>query len=95
MTAVIFGEPPLPPAGTTAAIGPQDSGVTIGMVISISFAQASYDFHEGTVKVRWEKQDGQVVICIEMPPIANGVVLFAGQEYTLQTGTQEFCFPMA
>ena len=59
---------------------------------SISFAEASYAFHDGEVKVKWEKKDGKVIIFVQMPPVANGVLKFAGQEIILQSGDQQFTF---
>jgi hypothetical protein len=59
---------------------------------SISFAEASYAFQEGEVKVKWEKKDGKVIIFVQMPPVANGVLKFAGQEIILQSGDQQFTF---
>lgn len=60
----------------------------------ISFAEASYDFRDGTVKVKWEKMDGKVTIFVQMPPVANGVLRFAGQEIVLQNGDQHFEFAL-
>jgi len=59
---------------------------------SISFAEASYAFPEGEVKVKWEKQEGNVTICVQMPEVANGVLRFARQEIPLHTGEQTFTF---
>ena len=57
---------------------------------SISFAEASYAFREGEVKVKWEQKEGKVTIYVQMPSCAHGVLKFAGQEILLQNGSQQF-----
>ena len=37
-------------------------------------------------------KDGKVIIFVQMPPVANGVLKFAGQEIILQSGCQQFTF---
>ena len=59
---------------------------------SISYAQASYAFEEGEIRVKWEKKDGEVTISVEMPPIAHGILRYAGKEFLLHTGMQEYTF---
>ena len=60
---------------------------------SISFAQASYSFGEESVFVRWEKKDDQIIIAIDLPPVAHGELSFAGKTIPLKTGSQQFIFP--
>jgi len=59
----------------------------------ISDAEASYDFGGEEVRVSWKKQNGKLVVDVELPPVANGVLQFAEQEFPLKAGAQQFTFP--
>ena len=59
----------------------------------ISFAQASYSFGAESVFVRWEKDGDQILISVDLPPVAHGELSFAGNTIPLKTGSQQFRFP--